>query len=50
VPNPRGDDYTIDHTAFIYLVGADGTYLGFLPPNSDAARIAAAIRPYLAQP
>jgi protein SCO1/2 len=49
-PNLRGDDYTIDHTAFIYLVGADGTYLGFLPPNSDAGRIAAAIRRYLAKP
>lgn len=47
-PNLRGDDYTIDHTAFIYLVGADGNYLGFLPPNSDAGRIAAAVRPYLA--
>ena len=46
-PNLRGDDYTIDHTASIYLVGADGNYLGFLPPNSDAERIAAAIRMYL---
>ena len=45
----RGDDYTVDHTAFIYLVGPDGQYLGFLPPNTDAERIAAAIRPYLAK-
>jgi cytochrome oxidase Cu insertion factor (SCO1/SenC/PrrC family) len=46
-PNPKGDDYTIDHTAFIYLVGADGNYLGFLPPNTDAGRIAETVQPLL---
>ena len=46
----KGDDYTVDHTAFIYLVGPNGQYLGFLPPNTDAERIAAAIRAYLAPP
>jgi protein SCO1/2 len=34
-------------TAFIYLIGVDGKYLGFLPPNTDAERIAETIRPYL---
>ena len=48
--NPKGDDYTIDHTAFIYLMDREGTYLGFLPPNSDPDRIADSIRPYLAKP
>ena len=46
-PNPRGDDYTIDHSAFIYLMSADGRYLGFFPPGTDADRIAASIKPYL---
>ncbi len=50
VPNQKGDDYTIDHTAFIYLIGGDGTYLGFLPPNTDADRLAATIRARLAKP
>lgn len=50
VPNEKGDDYTIDHTAFIYLIGRDGSYLGFVPPNTDADRLAATIRPRLATP
>lgn len=40
VPNQKGDDYTLDHTAFIYLMGADGRYLGFFPPGTSAERIA----------
>ena len=48
VPNQKGDDYTVDHSAFIYVIGADGQYLGFLPPNTSADRIATAIRPLLA--
>lgn len=43
----KGGDYTIDHSAFIYLVGRDGKYLGFLPPGTDGDRIAEAIRPHL---
>jgi cytochrome oxidase Cu insertion factor (SCO1/SenC/PrrC family) len=46
-PNARGDDYTIDHSAFIYLMGADGRYLGFFPPGTNADRIAASIATYL---
>jgi cytochrome oxidase Cu insertion factor (SCO1/SenC/PrrC family) len=49
-PNPKGDAYTIDHTAFIYLMDRQGTYLGFLPPNSGPDRIVDSIRPYLAKP
>ena len=49
-PNPKGDAYTIDHTAFIYLMDRQGTYLGFLPPNSEPDRIVDSIRPYLAKP
>jgi len=38
-------DYTIDHSAFIYLMGRDGEYLGFFPPGTPPARMADAIRP-----
>jgi protein SCO1/2 len=37
-------DYSVDHTGFIYLVGKDGRYLGFLPPGSTPDAIADAIR------
>jgi cytochrome oxidase Cu insertion factor (SCO1/SenC/PrrC family) len=37
-------DYSVDHTGFIYLVGRDGRYLGFLPPDSTPDTIADAIR------
>ena len=48
VPNERGDDYTVDHTAFIYLMGADGKYLGFFPPGTPPHRLAETIRRYVA--
>jgi len=48
VPNERGDDYTVDHTAFIYLMGADGKYLGFFPPGTPPDRLAETIRRYVA--
>jgi cytochrome oxidase Cu insertion factor (SCO1/SenC/PrrC family) len=37
-------DYSVDHTGFIYLVGKDGRYLGFLPPGLSPDAIADAIR------
>lgn len=39
-----GGDYSVDHTGFIYLVGKDGRYLGFLPPGRTPDEIADAIR------
>lgn len=39
--------YTIDHSAFIYVMGGDGRYLGFLPPGTDAQRIVDVVRPFL---
>ena len=42
-----GADYAIDHTGFIYLVGADGRYLGFFPPGTPPERLVAIIRPHL---
>ena len=44
VTNEAGTDYTVDHTAFIYLMSADGNYLGFFPPGTTPERIAETIR------
>ena len=44
----NGDDYTVDHSSFIYVVGADGQYLGFFPPGTPPERVAESIRPRLA--
>jgi protein SCO1/2 len=41
------DDYSVDHTGFIYLLGKDGRYLGFLPPGLAPDAIADAIRAQL---
>jgi protein SCO1 len=38
------DHYSVDHTGFIYLLGKDGRYLGFLPPGLAPDAIADAIR------
>ena len=38
------DNYAVDHTGFVYLVGKDGRYLGFLPPGLAPDAIADAIR------
>jgi protein SCO1/2 len=43
----RADDYAVDHTGFIYVVGRDGRYLGFLPPQLPPDQIVDAIRPHL---
>ena len=46
-PNARGDDYSIDHTSAIFLIGRDGGYVGFLPPGTEPDRIIAALRRHL---
>jgi len=40
-------DYTVDHSAFVYLVDPDGTYLGFFPPGTPAERMVEMIKPHL---
>jgi protein SCO1/2 len=40
-------DYTIDHSAFIYLMDRDGQYRGFFPPGTPADRIVDVIRPLI---
>ena len=42
----KRDSTEIDHTGFVFLVGKDGQYLGFLPPGTSADRMVEAIRPY----
>ena len=37
-------NYPVDHTGFIYLVGKDGRYRGFLPPGSSPEDIGDALR------
>ena len=48
VANNGASRYTIDHSSFIYLMGRDGKYLGFIPPSTSADRIAEALRQHLA--
>ena len=50
VPLKDGADYTVDHTAYIYLMDRDGNYLGFFPPGTSADRMVKIIRPRLAEP
>jgi protein SCO1/2 len=37
-------EYSVDHTGFIYLIGKDGQYLGFILPGATPDAIADAIR------
>jgi cytochrome oxidase Cu insertion factor (SCO1/SenC/PrrC family) len=46
----EASDYTVDHTAFIYLMDRDGNYLGFFPPGTSADRMVEIIRPRLTEP
>ncbi len=43
----KPDDYTVDHSAFIYLMDRDGKYLGFFPPGASTEQIVEMIRPHL---
>ena len=42
-----GGDYTVDHSAYIYLLDTEGRYLGFFPPNTPAERMLTIIRSHL---
>jgi cytochrome oxidase Cu insertion factor (SCO1/SenC/PrrC family) len=44
-----GGYYTVDHTAYIYLMDRDGNYLGFFPPGTSADRMVEIIRPRLGE-
>jgi cytochrome oxidase Cu insertion factor (SCO1/SenC/PrrC family) len=49
VPRERNGDYSIDHTGVIYLMGREGEYLGFMPPQTGPDRLAEILRRYLAK-
>jgi protein SCO1/2 len=38
------DDYTMDHSAFLYLMDRDGQYVAHYAPNIPADKLAAAVR------
>ena len=46
-PKEDSGHYTVDHTAFIYLMDRDGNYLGFFPSGTTADRMVEIIRPRL---
>jgi len=48
VPGEKGRDYSIDHTGVIYLMGRNGEYLGFMPPQTNPDRLTEILRKYLA--
>lgn len=49
-PKEDGGYYTVDHTAYIYLMDREGNYLGFFPPGTSAERMVEIIRPRLTEP
>jgi|SRR6478672_751263 protein SCO1/2 len=40
-------DYTVDHSAFIYLMGRNGEYLSFFPPGTSADLLAGTLRAFV---
>jgi protein SCO1/2 len=48
VEDPRTGGYSIDHSGVIYLIGRDGKYLGFMPPQTAPDRLIEILRKYLA--
>lgn len=49
IKDERISEYTIDHSGVIYLMGRDGEYLGFMPPQTTPGRLAEVIRGFLAK-
>ena len=49
VPDERGGNYSIDHTGVIYLMGRNGEYLGFMPPQTSPEQLVEILRKYLAK-
>jgi protein SCO1 len=48
VQDERSGDYSIDHTGVIYLMGRNGEYLGFMPPQTNPDRLTEILRKHLA--
>jgi cytochrome oxidase Cu insertion factor (SCO1/SenC/PrrC family) len=47
VPGEHDGEYAIDHTGVIYLMGRDGEYLGFMPPQTGSEKLTEVLRKYL---
>lgn len=43
---PGSDDYTVDHSSIVYLMGPDGKFLTFFPPGTSPDQMAAKIGSY----
>jgi protein SCO1/2 len=46
----NGNQYVIDHTAFIYIMNRTGKYLAFFPPGTSPERMEIMVREALANP
>jgi len=46
---PEPDAYTMDHSAFVYLMGPDGGFRQFFSPQATPEQMAAGIRAHLAR-
>jgi protein SCO1/2 len=49
VQGQRSGDYSIDHAGVIYLMGRNGEYLGFMPPQTNPDRLTEILRNHLAK-
>jgi cytochrome oxidase Cu insertion factor (SCO1/SenC/PrrC family) len=49
VQDERSADYSIDHAGVIYLMGRNGEYLGFMPPQTDPQKLTEVLRKYLSK-
>ncbi len=47
VKQPGSEDYLVDHSSFIFLMGRDGRLLTYFPSDVTADAMAAAIKKYL---
>ena len=47
VEDERTGEYSIDHSGVIYLMGRNGEYLGFMPPQTGPNRLVEILRKYL---
>ena len=48
VQDERSGEYSIDHAGVIYLMGRNGEYLGFMPPQTTPDRLTEILRKKLA--
>jgi protein SCO1 len=48
IKDERSGEYSIDHAGVIYLMGRNGEYLGFMPPQTNPDRLTEILRKNLA--